>query len=134
MRTEKSFVFNDFHNIASPAGFVPLLQWAADAILPRSLTLKSMERNANQFLKKLMEVNAVRVENSLKQQLQDSRLRMESEIRYTLREALKAAERGMENARKMRDEGKEAVEAEVQRLQRQNELLGRFVEDWMLVE
>jgi len=134
LRTEKSFVFNDFHNIASPAGFVPLLQWLADAILPRSLTLKSMERNAIQFLQKLMEVNAMRVENSLKQRLQDSRLRMESEIRYTLREALKAAERGMENARRMRDEGKEAVEAEVQRLHKQKELLEQIMDDKMLTE
>ncbi len=134
LRTEKSFVFNDFHNIASPAGFVPLIQWLADAILPRSFTLKSMELNALQFLQKLMEVNAMRVENSLKQRLQDSRLRMESEIRYTLREALKAAERGMENARRMRDEGKEAVGAEVQRLCRQKELLGQIVDDKMLME
>jgi GTPase Era involved in 16S rRNA processing len=121
LKSGRNFIFHEFQNVASPAGFIPLLQWVADVLLPRNLTLRYVERDVLSFLRLLLDVNTARVENSLKQRLQDSRLRMESEIRFTLMEVLNAAERGMVYARAKQAEGKEAVQAEVQRLQEQKE-------------
>ncbi len=110
-RRGRRFTFADFHNVASPAGLVPLLQWFIEAILPVSLTMGAIQRDAAAFLRRLLEVNAIRVENSVKQRLQDSRMALESEIRYVLKEVLEAAQRGMERARALQAEGESAVSA-----------------------
>jgi hypothetical protein len=116
LRGRSRFFFDTFSQIESPAGIVPLLDWIADAVLPRSVTSKRVERAALAYLQRLVVANAHRVENSIKQRLQDSRLELESEVRYVLKEVLDAAERGMERARATQAEGRDAVETAMARL------------------
>jgi GTP-binding protein EngB required for normal cell division len=111
------FLFDTFTHVESPAGLVPMLEWIADALLPRAMNITRIERAARNYLQRLIVANAHRVENSIKQRLQDSRMKMESEIRYALKEVLEAAERGMERARATQTEGREAVEAAVAHLE-----------------
>jgi GTP-binding protein EngB required for normal cell division len=109
LKSGRYFTFHDFHQIASPAGLVPVVRWLADLLLPRRVVLRQAERDAWEFLHHLLETNAARVENSLKQRLQDSRMKLESELRFVLKEMLQAAERGMERARVIQVEGEAAV-------------------------
>lgn len=111
------FAFNTFSHIESPAGLVPALEWLGDVLLPSSLTRRRAERAALAYYARLLVANAYRVESAIKQRLQDSRLAMESEIRYALKEVLEAAERGMEKARATQAEGVDAVRAAVARLE-----------------
>lgn len=117
LRGKNRFYFDTFSQIESPAGLVPLLEWFGDVLLPRSVTRRRVERAASAYYQRLVVANAHRVENSIKQRLQNSRLEMESEVRYVLKEVLDAAERGMERARATQAEGREAVEAAMARLE-----------------
>lgn len=121
------FAFNEFLHIASPAGLVPALQWLGDLILPRSWTMRSVTRQAGDFLVLLLDANAQRVENSLKQRIQDSRLHLESELRYVLKEVLEAAERGIVRARQLQQEGEEAVQGALRVLEERREELAQIL-------
>lgn len=117
LQAERHFRFYDFLHLASPAGLVPVAQWVADLLLPRRVLLRRIERGAQEFLRRLLETNASRVENDLKQRLYDSRQRLESEIRAVLAEAIHTAERAMERARLVQAEGHEAVRTVLARLE-----------------
>jgi len=113
---QSRFRFETFAHLESPAGLVAALDWLADALLPRAWTRRRIEPAVRAYLERLMEANAHRVENGIKQRLQDSRLRLESQIRYALQEVIQAAERGLERALALQDEGAEAVRAAVERI------------------
>lgn len=117
LRGKNRFHFDTFSQVESPAGIVPIADWILDALLPRRIVCLRAERAAAAYLERLVVANAHRVENSIKQRLQDSRLQQESEIRYALKEVLQAAERGMERARAIQAEGREAVDSAVSRLE-----------------
>jgi predicted GTPase len=129
LKTGRYFTFHDFYQIASPAGIVPLFRWLADLLLPHRVVLHHAERDAREFLHRLLETNAARVENSLKQRLQDSRLQMESELRFVLKEMLQASERGMERARELQEQGEKAVRAAAARLEGMQARLGTLMQD-----
>src|SRR5437868_2832976 len=81
------------------------------------MALRQIETGAQSFLHRLLETNAARVENDLKQRLCANRERLESEIRFTLAEAIRTAERAMERARIVQAEGQDAVRLAVRRLE-----------------
>jgi dynamin family protein len=117
LETRRRFYFHSFPHMAAPAGLAPTLRWIADLILPRGVVLRQIERGVQEFLHWLLEANASRVENDLKQRLHDSRRRLENEIRSLLAEAMATAERAMERARAVQAEGQEAVRTSVARLE-----------------
>lgn len=120
------FVFADLLRVSSPAGLVPLLRWLADAVLPNPLVRKSAEADAFRFLHELLTVNASRVENDLKQRIQDNRLRLEGHIRVALKEILRSAESAIEEARQAYEEGETAVARARERVRRRKERLDRI--------
>jgi GTP-binding protein EngB required for normal cell division len=115
--SRRRFYFHRFHHLASPAGLFPALQWLADLLLPRRTARSRIERDAQAFLRRLLQTNAARVESDLKERLQNSRLHLESRVRFILSEALQAAERAIERAIAVQAAGAEAVQASLLRLE-----------------
>lgn len=118
LQAERGFSFYHFEHLASPAGLAPALQRLADRIFPRAAALRAIERDAQEYLRRLLETNASRVENDLKERLHQSRKRLEAEIRSALGQAVESAERAVERARAAQAAGRGAVEAELARLER----------------
>ncbi len=116
LRSKSRFLFESFTHVESPAGIVPMVEWLGDVLLPKGWTLRCIERAASAYLEHMVVANAHRVENSIKQRLQDSRMRLESQIRFALKEVLEAAQRGLETARTIRSRGEDAVRAALARL------------------
>jgi peptidoglycan hydrolase CwlO-like protein len=65
-----------------------------------------------------LEVNSSRVQNDVLNRIQDSRGRLEAEIRKLLHEISRIAEQALDRARKVKEEGSPAVQLEVERLNR----------------
>jgi hypothetical protein len=65
-----------------------------------------------------LEVNSSRVQNDVLNRIQDSRGRLEAEIRKLLHEISRIAEQALDRARKVKDEGTSAVQLAVERLDR----------------
>jgi hypothetical protein len=110
LQGQRHFYFHQFHHLASPAGLWPLLQWLADLILPRGVRERRIEHDAREYLRRVLETNAARVENDLRQRLHESRGRLESRIRGVLGEAVQTTERAMERAREAHAAGQEATQ------------------------
>ena len=75
-----------------------------------------IERDAQEFLDHLMEMNSTRVQSDVVARVQESRSQLEVEIRKLLHEVSRIAERALEHARAARAEGASAVEAALSRL------------------
>lgn len=112
-RVRSRFTFMDFIDIAEPAS--PLL-WLADVLLPFVGGRGKMRNDAREFLRHLLEVNSSRVQNDVLERIQDSRGRLEAEIRRLLHEISRIAEQALDRARNVREEGIPAVQSAVERL------------------
>lgn len=113
-RVRSKFTFMDFIEIAQPAS---PLRWLADAILPLLGARKLITNNAREFLQRLIEVNSTRVHSDVLDRMQESRGRLEVEIRKLLHEISRVAEEALARARKVKDEGAPAVQVELHRLE-----------------
>jgi hypothetical protein len=76
----------------------------------------SVERDSQEYLRRLLETNAARIGNDLKQRLDASRQRLLAEMQVALTYAVGAAERAMERARRVQAEGHEQVGVELARV------------------
>jgi GTP-binding protein EngB required for normal cell division len=110
-----SFIFEDFIGTAQPPS---PLRWLADVFLPLVGARKVITNEAREFLRHLLEVNSSRVQNDILNRIQDSRGRLEAEIRKLLREISRIAEQALDRARKVKEEGTPAVQSAVERLNR----------------
>jgi len=63
-----------------------------------------------------LEVNSSRVQNDVLNRIQDSRGRLEAEIRKLLHEISRIAEQALDRARKVKEEGTPAVRSALARL------------------
>ena len=115
LRVRTSFIFEDFIGTAQPPS---PLRWLADAFLPLVGGRKLITNDAREFLRHLLEVNSSRVQNDVLNRIQDSRGRLEAEIRKLLHEISRIAEQALDRARKVKEEGSPAVQLEVERLNR----------------
>lgn len=106
-RARSEFSFREFIEIAEPAS---PLRWLADFVLGFVGGGKLIERDATRFLDWLFEVNSSRVQSDVLNRVQESRGRLEAEIRKLLHEISRVAEQALVNARRARDEGTPAVE------------------------
>lgn len=115
LRVRSTFVFEKFIGTAEP---VSPLRWIADVFLPLIGGRKFITRAAQEFLEQLLEVNSSRVQNDVLNRIQESRERLEVEIRKLLHEVSRIAEQALERARKVWEEGAPAVQSAIERLNR----------------
>jgi hypothetical protein len=114
-RTRSEFLFRDMINVAQPAS---PLRWAADVVLGLVGARGVIENHAREFLQLLLEVNCSRVQNDVLHRVQESRGRLEAEIRKLLHEVSRIAIEALAHAREARAAGAAAVQATIERLDR----------------
>ena len=114
-RVRSRFTFEDFIGIAQPAS---PLRWLADVFLPIVGGRKLIAKDAREFLQQLLEVNSSRVQNDILERIQESRGRLEVEVRKLLHEISRIAEQALDRARKVKQEGAPAVQLAIERLSR----------------
>jgi len=112
-RVRSRFTFEDFIGTAQPPS---PLRWLADAVLPVVGARKIITNEAREFLQHLLETNSARVQNDVLNRIQESRDRLEVEIRKLLHEISRIAEQALERARKVKEEGTPAVDSALERL------------------
>jgi GTP-binding protein EngB required for normal cell division len=115
LRVRSRFVFEDFIGTAQPPS---PLRWLADVFLPLVGARKVITNEAREFLRHLLEINSARVQNDVLNRIQDSRGRLEAEIRKLLHEVSRIAEQALDRARKVKEEGTPAVQSAIARLNR----------------
>ena len=114
-RTRSEFVFRDMIHVAQPPS---PLRWLADLVLGLVGARGVIESEGREFLGRLFEVNCSRVQNDILNRVQESRGRLEVEIRKLLHEISRIAVEALTHAREARAEGAAAVEAAGARLGR----------------
>jgi hypothetical protein len=114
-RTCSEFLFRDMIEVAQPAS---PLRWLADLVLGLVGARGVIESDGREFLGRLLEVNCSRVQNDILNRVQESRGRLEVEIRKLLHEVSRIAVEALTHAREARSAGAPAVEAAVARLDR----------------
>jgi hypothetical protein len=114
-RIRSEFRFRDMIQIAQPSS---PLRWLADLVLGFVGAHGVIEREGREFLGRLLEVNCSRVQNDILNRVQESRGRLEVEIRKLLHEINRVAVEALTHAREARAAGAAAVEAAVARLNR----------------
>ncbi len=115
LRARSSFIFEDFIGTAQPPS---PLRWLADIFFPLVGARKVIANEAREFLRHLLEVNSSRVQNDVLNRIQDSRGRLEAEIRKLLHEVSRIAVQALDRARKVKEEGTPAVLKAIERLDR----------------
>jgi hypothetical protein len=85
-------------------------------------------RDANAYLRRLLESNSSRVANDLTDRVLESRRRLEAEIRSTLDRATSSAERAFDHARAAFQQGTDAVEGDIARLDTARTRLQHLIE------
>ena len=124
LRAGSGFIFENFIGTAQPPS---PLRWLADIFLPLVGARKLITNDAREFLQHLLEVNSTRVQNDILNRIQDSRGRLEVEIRKLLHEISRIADRALDRARKVKEEGAPAVQSAVERLNRLERDVSAFV-------
>jgi len=114
-RIRSRFIFEDFIGTAQPPS---PLRWLADVFLPLVGARKIITNEAREFLQHLLEVNSSRVQNDVLNRIQESRDRLEVEIRKLLHEISRIAEQALDRARRVKEEGTPAVQLTIERLNR----------------
>jgi GTP-binding protein EngB required for normal cell division len=112
-RVRSKFTFLEFIDVAQPASPV---RWLADLILGLVEARRVIKNDARRFLTRLLEYNSTRVQSDILNRVQESRAWLETEIRKLLHEVSRIAEQALARAKKVREEGASAVDAELQRL------------------
>jgi len=115
LRVRSRFTFEDFIGTAEPPS---PLRWIADVFLPLVGGRRLLTKEARDFLEHLLETNSSRVQNDVLNRIQESRDRLEVEIRKLLHEISRIAEQALDRARKVREEGTPAVSSAIERLNR----------------
>jgi ribosome biogenesis GTPase A len=112
-RVRSQFTFMEFIEVAQPAS---PLRWLADLVLGLVGASKFIQNDAQQFLVRLFETNSTRVQSDILNRVQESRSRLEVEIRNLLHEVSRIAEQALIRARKVKDAGEPAVHIALDRL------------------
>jgi hypothetical protein len=112
-RVRSEFTFYEYRDVASPASPV---RWLADLVLGLVGARWIIRNEARTFLTKLLETNSTRVQSDVLNRIQESRGKLEAEIRRLLHEVSRIAEQALVRARKLKEDGEPAVQAELNRL------------------
>jgi GTP-binding protein EngB required for normal cell division len=100
-----------------PLATPPPLARAAAVFLTRRQRARLVRRRAEEYLARIMLTNAHRVTHGLIEQARESRGRLEDDLRRQLSEAVRCAERALEEAEAHRARGAGAITAELRRLE-----------------
>jgi hypothetical protein len=114
-RVRSRFVFRDLIEVAEPASPI---RWLADLGLGAIRMHRVINRSATEFLTHLLEVNSSRVQSDILNRVQESRNRLEAEIRKLLHDVTRVAEQALVHARTAQEAGAPAVEKALARLDR----------------
>jgi GTP-binding protein EngB required for normal cell division len=112
-RVRSEFTFYEYRDVAQPAS---PLRWLTDLILGLVAARWIIRNEAQEFLTRLLETNSIRVQSDVLNRVQESRGKLETEIRKLLHEVSRIAEQALARARKVREDGEPAVQAELRRL------------------
>lgn len=112
-RVRSEFQFQDLNGVAQSASPTRGL---ADLNLGFFGVRKRIDRDAREYLERLLEVNSSEVQNDILNRVQESRTRLEADIRTLLGQVSRFAELALARARKTQQEGAPAVEAVLLRL------------------
>jgi len=112
-RVRSKFSFKEFIEVAQPAS---PLRWTADLLLGLVAARKPIQQDGLEFLEHLLETNSTRVQSDTLDRVQESRGRLEVEIHKLLHEVSRVAEQALVRARKIKEDGEPATDAELQRL------------------
>ena len=112
-RVPSEFTFYEFRDVAQPAS---PLRWLADLVLGLGGARWIIRNQAQEFLTRLLETNSTRVQSDVLNRVQESRGELETEIRKLLHEVSRIAEQALARARKVKEDGEPAVQAELNRL------------------
>jgi ubiquitin C-terminal hydrolase len=112
-RVPSRFTFENLVHVAQPAS---PLRYLADVVLGLVRAFSVIERDAQEFLNHLMDMNSTRVQSDIVERVQESRGQLEVEIRKLLHEVSRIAVRALEHARAAKVEGTSAVDAKLLRL------------------
>ncbi|MFZ0859834.1 MAG: dynamin family protein [Candidatus Sulfotelmatobacter sp.] len=112
-RVGSQFTFMEFIEVAQPAS---PLRWLVDIILGLVGARNIISNDAREFLVRLLETNSIRVQSDILNRVQESRGKLEAEIRKLLHEVSRIAEQALARAKGVREEGAPAVQAALQRL------------------
>ena len=113
LRVRSHFSFEKFLGTADPPS---PLRWLADVFLPLVGARKVITAEAREFLQHLLDTNSSRVQNDVLNRIQESRDRLEVEIRKLLHEISRIAEQALDRARRVKEEGTPAVWSAIERL------------------
>jgi hypothetical protein len=114
-RTRSEFLFKDLVEVAQPASPI---RWLADFFLGLIGARGVIKKQGHEFLARLLEVNCTRVQSDILNRVQESRNRLEVEIRKLLHEISRIAVGALTHAREARAAGAAAVAAAFARLDR----------------
>jgi hypothetical protein len=112
-RVRSQFTLMEFIEVAQPAS---PLRWLADLMLGLVEAHKIITNDAREFLVRLLETNSIRVQSDILNRVQESRGKLEAEIRKLLHEISRIAEQALARARRVREEGAPAVQVALRRL------------------
>lgn len=112
-RVRARFSFQELIEVAQPAS---PLRWLADLILFLVGARSSIQRHAGEFLERLLEVNSTRVQSDIFNRVQESRSRLEVEIRKLLQQIQRTSVEALARAQTARAAGSAEVSAELTRL------------------
>lgn len=115
LQVRSKFVFRDLIEVAEPAS---PLRWLADLGLGVAGMHRVINDSAVEFLGHLLEVNSSRVQSDILNRVQESRNRLEAEIRKLLHDVTRVAEQALVHARAVQEAGAPAVEKALARLDR----------------
>jgi GTP-binding protein EngB required for normal cell division len=108
------FAFHDLIEVAEPAS---PLRWLADLFLGAVRAHRVIDRSAHEFLIQLLEINSSRVQSDILNRVQESRSRLEAEIRKLLHEVALISQQALVHARAAQEAGAPAVQKAVERLE-----------------
>jgi hypothetical protein len=103
----------EFIEVAQPAS---PLRWLADCVLALVGVRKIITNDAREFLRRLLETNSARVQSDILNRVQESRGKLEAEVRKLLHQVAHIAEQALARAKKVREEGAPEVQSALQRL------------------
>jgi len=113
LRIRSRFTFEALLPVAMPAS---PLRYLADITLGVASAYGIVEREAREFLERLLEMNSSRVQSDIVDRVQESRSQLEAEIRRVLLEVSHIAQLALEHARAAKAAGSAAVEKKMARL------------------
>jgi GTP-binding protein EngB required for normal cell division len=112
-RVRSEFTFYEYRDVAQPAS---PLRWLGDLALGLVGARWIIRNEAHEFLARLIETNITRVQSDVLNRVQESRGKLEAEIRKLLHAVSRIAQQALVRARKVKEDGEPAVQAELDRL------------------